>query len=250
MPRHSDKWTAFLLSLVAPGTGQLFAGSFTCVAWFLAAGLLASVWLWLADGNQNTAFLLGQFITLAALGVCSAEHAKRLLEPMERPRRQGNQARVGCVRRTGRSIDMRIELDVPLPVSELWRRVADLPRFLTIDPFHERVTLMRDAPAAGVDLVLWHNAFGRRFARFGRILSWREGQGYTFSDLSPRGGRRGFPHVFCLDVLPCPEGKENHSRLTIGVKGKWTSPWVPAPLGRLWIWLVCSEHARLLRKGL
>jgi hypothetical protein len=134
-------------------------------------------------------------------------------------------------------------------VATAWRRVSDLPAFLTIDPFHERVVLMRDAPAAGVDLVLWHNAFGRRFARFGRILSWREGCGYTFSDLSPRGPRHGFPHVFAVAVDPLP-GRAEQSRLTIAVRGKWTSPLVPAAIGRWWIWLVCREHARLLRKGL
>jgi hypothetical protein len=255
-----DKWTAFLLSLAVPGAGQLCAGSVTCLAWFLAAGLLAWFWIVLQQESWNAALIGGQFVTLMLLGVCSAEHAKRLLEPRgtKTSRSAGGTYQVCRTRRRGRGIEIRVELAVPLSSAELWKRVSDLPAFLTIDPFHERVVLMRDKPAAGVDLVLWHNAFGRRFARFGRILSWREGEGYTFSDLSQHGPRCGFPHVFCIAITPGGErGHEDrlkpelqHSRLSIAVRGKWTSPLVPVFIGRGWIWLVCREHARLLRKGL
>ena len=255
MLQPPDKWTAFFLSLAVPGAGQLCAGSVSCLAWFLAAGLLASFWIVLDQGNWNAALICGQFVTLMLLGVCSAEHAKRLLEPAARPGRMGMRERVCKSSRRGRAIEIRIELDVPLSAAELWNRVAELPTFLTIDPFHERVVLMRDKPAAGVDLVLWHNGFGRRFARFGRILSWREGQGYMFSDLSPRGPRRGFPHVFCIAIEPIGDEDRlkpglQRSRLIIAVRGKWTSHVVPVFVGRWWIWLVCREHARLLQKGL
>ena len=129
---------------------------------------------------------------------------------------------------------------------QLWAQIRDLPRFLTIDPFHDQVTLMRDQPVVGVDLVLSHNAFGRRFLRFGKIIGWREGVGYTFSDLSARGPRVGFPHVFMVSIEP----QDDVSRLTIRVRGRWTSRLIPVWLGRQWIRLVCREHARLLRKGL
>lgn len=253
MPPPRDKWTAFLLSLAVPGVGQLWAGSFTCLAWFVAAGGVAAFWLALADGFDGRALqllLVGQFLSLALVGVCSAEHAKRLLELTARPRRRDFGTHVCGMQRRGRAIQVQIVLDVPMSVAELWRRVANLDRFLTIDPFHERVVLMRDAPAAGVNLVLWHNAFGRRFARFGRILSWHEGEGYAFSDLSAGGPRRGFPHIFCVSVLPANDGRGQASRLSIAVRGKWTSRIVPTTIGRWWIWLVCREHARLLRKGL
>ena len=111
---------------------------------------------------------------------------------------------------------------------------------------------MRDRPAPGVDLLLSHNAFGRRFLRFGRIVAWHDGNGYSFSDLSGRGPSSGFPHVFTVKLSPAGDGPEAAplARLTIHVRGRWTSRLAPAWLGRNWVWLVCCEHARLLRKAL
>ena len=144
-----------------------------------------------------------------------------------------------------------MSLDVALSPTDVWALLSDLPRFLTIDPFHDRVTLMRDQPAVGVDLVLSHNAFGRRFLRFGKIIAWREGSGYTFSDLSPRGPKVGFPHVFMIKLqsLASPDYQMPLTRLTIIVSGRWTARWVPVIVGRLWVWLVFCEHARMLRQG-
>ena len=250
MTSDRDKWTAFWLSLVVPGVGQLWGGSVSCLAWFVAAGGVAAFWLRLADGRFNFSLILGQFVSLAVVGLLSAEHAKRLRERVSATSRVGLRSRVLMRCRSGRAINVRMELKCSCSPCELWSRVADLPRFLTIDPFHERVTLMRAEPAAGVDVTLEHNAFGRRFLRFGRILSWRAGRGYTFSDFSAKGSRQGFPHVFCIEVQPSAESDETRSRLTIDVRGKWTSRVVPAAIGRWWVWLVCREHARLLRKGL
>jgi hypothetical protein len=39
------------------------------------------------------------------------------------------------------------------------------------------------------------------------------------------------------------------SRLTVTVCGKWTA-WIPLSIGRWWLWGVCFEHGRLLRKAL
>lgn len=140
-------------------------------------------------------------------------------------------------------------LDVPCSVDRLWRMASDLPRFLTIDPFHARVTLMRPSPAVGVHLALAHRVLGLEIMRFGKLLRWREGQGYAFSDLSSRGPNVGFPHVFFVDVTPSPTDPAS-SRLTIQVKGKWTARWLPAPLIQLWLRTVCHLHARLLRVAL
>jgi hypothetical protein len=149
-------------------------------------------------------------------------------------------------------LDIEFSLDVARSAADLWQLVSDLPQFLSIDPFHDSVTLMRDRPARGVDLVLSHNAFGRRFLRFGRIVSWQEGRGYTFSDLSGRNRRRGFPHVFIVSLSPASDPSERQplTRLSIRVRGRWTSRLAPVCIGRLWVWLVCREHARLLRKAL
>ena len=144
-------------------------------------------------------------------------------------------------------------LDLRLPVDALWRRVSDLTSFLTIDPFHQQVTRKGDQPTRGVDLVLHHNIFGIRLRRFGRILRWQEGRGYTFGDLSGRDCRRGFPHVFMIDVasliLPLNSSGEQ-SQLTVTVCGKWTAAWLPLWIGRWWLWAVCAEHGRLLRKAM
>jgi hypothetical protein len=132
----------------------------------------------------------------------------------------------------------------------MWTQIADLDTFLTIDPFHHKVTLMRPAAAVGVDLVLSHNAFGRRFLRFGRILRWHEGREYAFSDLSSKGVRHGFPHVFFVRIEPPPAHVPDGCRLAITVRGKWTSRTIPKWLGLCWLRYVCSEHARLLRKAM
>lgn len=242
---HTGKWTAFLLSACVPGAGQLAARSWTCLAWFIAAGLLAAA----IQQFPPAAWLLPPKLAAGiALALLSAEHAKRLLEPRSR----AGQARVAAAscnfRRRGRLLDIEFAMEVARSQEDLWRLVGDLPRFLTIDPFHDRVTLMRDRPAVGVDLLLSHNAFGRRFLRFGRIVAWDEGSGYTFSDLSSRGSRVGFPHVFIVRLAPADDPRQ--TRLSVQVRGRWTSRLVPVWLGMLWVWLVCREHARLLRKAL
>ncbi len=186
-----------------------------------------------------------------ALGVVSAEHARRLAE-VDGPGRLSKAitTRVTLAPRTRRRIVSRIEALVPASADQVWTRIADLPRFLTIDTFHEQVTLMRPAPAAGVDVVLSHNAFGRRFDRFGRILQWRPGRGYAFSDLSPRGPRYSFPHAFFIELEPVDGAERPLTRLTITVRGRWSSHWIPVTLGWWWVHAVACDHARLLRKAL
>jgi hypothetical protein len=246
MPTTS-KWTAFLLSACVPGAGQLAARSWTCLAWFAAAGLLAAAFARVGQLVPGSAWLFAvQFAAGAALCLLSAEHAKRLHEKGRRRNAAVVGSSVSCAGGGGRSVEVLISLAVRRSPEQLWQQISDLPRFLTIDPFHDAVTLMRDQPSKGVDLMLSHNAFGRRFLRFGRIIAWREGVGYTFSDLSARGPRVGFPHVFIVAIEP----EDGKSRLTIRVRGRWTSRLVPVWLGRLWIRLVCREHARLLCKGL
>ena len=244
---RTSKWTAFLLSACVPGAGQLAARSWTCVAWFALAGLIVAGFARAGQLIDGAAWLWPlQIGAGVALCLLSAEHAKRLLETGRRRDSRVRDSQVSCSGGAGRQVEVVISLTVAQSPEQLWEQVRDLPRFLTIDPFHDQVTLMRDEPAKGVDLVLSHNALGRRFFRFGKIIGWREGVGYTFSDLSPRGPRVGFPHVFMVKIEPI----EQHSRLTICIRGRWTSRVAPVWLGRLWIRLVCREHARLLRKGL
>lgn len=243
-----DKWTPFMCSLMLPGAGQLLAGNWSAVAWLLAAGSLAAVGsTWSAAGMSGAAALQG--FCLLLLGVVSAEHAKRLLEPQAAHPHAIARPRVRYQRKARRNVRVQIVLDLQLPVDVLWARVSQLTSFLTIDPFHQRVTLKGDRPARGVDLVLHHNIFGIRLRRFGRLLRWQAGKGYTFSDLSVHDPRRGFPHVFIVDVAALGS-LDGQSQLTITVCGKWTATAIPLWIGRWWLWAVCREHGRLLRKAL
>lgn len=248
--RQRDQWTAFLLSLAAPGAGQLWSGRWTCLGYFAAVGCVASA----APGIVPSWV---RWVGLAWLALVSAGRAKRG-EEFGGGRRQGRAAGGAAVRsrvidRSGRwpSIDMRLEVDVPRPRVEVWGMVADLPRFVTVDPFHSQVIVLGPALRPGVALALEHHAFGVRFLRFGRLLRWDEGEGYAFSDLSSRGGGLGFfPHVFFIRVEPDATGRASRARLTLTVRGKWTSGRVPRWLGRCWLRYVCREHARLLRAAL
>jgi len=248
-----SKWTAFLLSACVPGAGQLAARSWTCLVWFAAAGLMVTVWAQVEQQFEGNWIWPLQFGLGVALCLLSAEHAKRLLE--DRHGKSGSAVVASSATRCrsdGRKLEIAMSLDVARSPADVWALISDLPRFLTIDPFHDQITLMREQPAVGVDLVLSHNAFGRRFLRFGKIIAWREGSGYTFSDLSPRGPKVGFPHVFMINLqsLASPEDPTPLTQLSIIVRGRWTSRWVPVIVGRLWVWLVFREHARLLRKGI
>ena len=244
-----DKWTTFASSLAIPGLGQLVAGNWSCIGWLGAAIALVGV----AQHLGMPTYLGGA--ALIGLSLICAEHAKRIMERRSSVR-SSLDSRVVVQRPRGRGISIRMEVDSTLSAAQMWRRTSDLPDFLTIDPFHEQVALMRVEPRAGVHLALHHNVFGLRFVRIGRILSWREGTSYMFSDLSrhdrPCAGRlkqrrRGFPHVFFVEVVP---HRDNRCQLVITVRGKWTSRLIPLPIARLWLRWVVLEHARLLMKAL
>jgi hypothetical protein len=241
-----DKWTAFAGSLAIPGLGQCVAGNWSGAVWLAVAIGVVGV----SQHYDVPAFMASGALIL--LGLFSAEHAKRLMERRSIVR-SAVDSRVVVDPRRGRGISLRLEVELTLTAAQLWHRVSDLPDFLTIDPFHEKVALMRREPRPGVDLALHHNVFGWRFVRIGRILSWHEGTSYAFSDLSrhdrPRQSsqRRGFPHVFFIDVVP---QRDNRSRLVIRVRGKWTSRLIPPWIAKLWLRWVFLEHARLLTKAL
>jgi len=224
------------------------------VAWIAASIGLA--WLLArSSASDSGAFNPLALAVLGFVGLLSAEHAKRLLENRQFGHESARKIsrclgrRVECLPAGRRGMNVLITLDLACLATELWPIIADLPRFLTIDPFHDRVTLQRLPAGKGVDLVLSHNAFGRRFLRFGRIIAWSEGQGYAFSDLSGRDPRAGFPHVFVVRIA-AKESNPNLCSLNIRIRGRWTSRWVPALIGRIWVTWVCREHARLLGKAL
>ncbi len=149
---------------------------------------------------------------------------------------------------TGR-VAAAFELWIPQAAPDVWGSVEDLPRFLTIDPFHRKVVVTGPINRPGAAIEIVHGLFGIRFSRFGKLLSFREGSGFAFSDLSARGGRRGFPHVFTVGVEPLAGGRTPWTRLSVRIRGKWTARWMPKWAVRWWIETVCREHARLLAKA-
>ena len=145
-----SKWTAFMLSLAVPGSGQLLAGSATCLAWFVAVALLVALLAPLkVDSLWSPVYWL-QLPLWLGVSFASAWHARSLLEISPPwPTSPGNRASIDCGGR-GRSIRSSIRVETGCSPAELWKRLSDLSNILTIDPFHEAVTLMRDAPAPGV----------------------------------------------------------------------------------------------------
>ena len=238
MPPRRDAWTAFLLSLIVPGAGQLWVRRWTCLVYFaIVAGL----------STLPFSFRLPAFLVL---GVVSAERARRAVE-IGRLTRLGKRVEVRSrvLDRSGHGsgIDLVVEIDTARPSEEVWAMLADLPRFVTIDPMHDRVIVQGTELKPGVELTIEHMVFGLTFLRFGKLLTWRDGRGYSFSDLSPKGALGIFPHVFDFAVEPVEAGG---SRLTVSIRGKWTSRWLPRRLALFWIGYVSREHARMLRAAL
>ncbi|MEK6233796.1 MAG: hypothetical protein N2C14_03705 [Planctomycetales bacterium] len=243
-PSH-NRWSAFWLSLAAPGAGHLLAGSGWCFFWFAAAALIVAASTWLpADPLVPRV----QFVAAVCLGLLSAEHAKRAFENRVYPRGSGVvRKEVRSRRPRGQALDSRIELVIACPARVLWKKIADVERFLLIDPFHVSFHVAGGIARGGAECLIEHRAFGCRFFRRGRFLWWRPEKGYAFSDLSARGCKRGFPHVFFVTVDALDS---QQCRLRIHVRGRWRSRWIPPWLGRWWVHYVSREHARLLARVL
>lgn len=159
-------------------------------------------------------------------------------------------SRTICAPQSWPVVKLAMEFEVPVSKDRLWEFVADLRTFLTTDPYHRRVIAMRKPIVPGTHLAIEHGLLGVTFYRFGRLLSWQEGRGYSFSDLSARGGRRGFPHVFEVIVEPDRQSPRDSSKLRIEVKGRWTARMVPAVLRQWWLKFTCRWHRRLLHRKL
>jgi hypothetical protein len=149
----------------------------------------------------------------------------------------------------------RAELDLPLSARTAWGRLRDFSRFASHDYFHAEVCIEGGAPRRGAALAIRHRFLAFGVDRVGRILRWREFDpadthpaGYSFSDLSARGPRRGFPHVFTYSLRPAGR-KDDRCRLEIAVRGRWTAP-VPRWAAKLWLWWVFAHVVLSVRNSL
>ena len=246
----TNKWTAVVLSFVVPGAGHLWLGNGFCVAWFSLTAIMLVV---LQNIFPISTLCPGmvKFFSFLCLGLLSAIHAENCFESQEgKYIHPGIRSKVICRASDSNKVYARIEMEVPMLKDRLWEIISHLEQFLCVDPFHSRIVI-KGATAPGTDIVLEHQVLGFRFLRFGRILSWMEGRGYAFSDLSAQGKQSGFPHVFFIDIASSPEKEAiPQSKLSITVKGKWTVQWIPHVLRHWWLNMVCREHALLLMKGL
>lgn len=135
-------------------------------------------------------------------------------------------------------VDLRGELDLPLRASAAWGQMRHFTHFVGLDPFHTPIHSVVPFAGLGAVLTIGHQFGFFRLARTGRVLRWRDGLGYSFSDLSRRGVKRGFPHVFTY-ALEDRDG--SRSRLSITVRGRWTANWLPRWAIRFWLHWVMNR---------
>jgi len=141
-------------------------------------------------------------------------------------------------------VDCRGAIDLSLPAVSVWGQIRNFPRFACQDPFHLPPLVEGGMARVGATFELVHRYGGFGVRRVGRILVWREGVEFSFSDLSVRGPRHGFPHVFTYQVEPIGKGS---TRLHVRVRGLWTSHVVPRWAARLWLRWVFGQVVRRVR---
>jgi hypothetical protein len=128
------------------------------------------------------------------------------------------------------------EFELAFDAASAWLSLRDFHRFACQDMFHQSVRVDAPRPLAGASVVLDHRFAGIGFARVGRILHWREGRSYAFSDLSRRDPQRGFPHVYILSLDPIDAAR---CRFRLEVRGRWTARFLGRMLTRGWLaWIM------------
>lgn len=125
---------------------------------------------------------------------------------------------------------------VPLSSSMVWGQIRDFRTFASLEYFHAKIDIAGDVPRAGAALEIAHRFLVFHVHRVGRICRWKEGDGFAFSDLSRRGLKSGFPHIFSYRIRPISPGACD---VQIRVAGKWTASFVPRWLAWLWLrWIM------------
>jgi len=135
-----------------------------------------------------------------------------------------------------RRVECHVRIALQMTARQAWGQLRDFHRYASHDQFHAGIAIADQTPKAGAALQIDHRYGPFRIRRVGRILAWREGEGYAFSDLSRRGPRRGFPHVMAMHVRDSARGCE----LAIRVTGLWTAR-TPRWVAKLWLrWVMAS----------
>ena len=148
---------------------------------------------------------------------------------------------MGVVITAGRRVACTAVVDLPISAGAAWGQLRHLPTSATHDPFHAGV-----AVGPGGTLTIEHRYLGVRVVRVGRVLWWREGVGFAFSDLHRRDPSRAFPHVLSYRLEPT---SANACRLHVRVGGRWTLP-SPRWVGRAWLWWVFGHVVRTVTNDL
>jgi hypothetical protein len=144
-------------------------------------------------------------------------------------------------------VRLRAVMELPLPASAVWGQMRGFADFIALDPFHAGIDIADAPPWPGSIIGIQHRFSIFRVHRIGRILRWREGVAFSFSDLSKRGPRRGFPHVFTYEIHPCSPAA---SRMTVTVHGRWTTMFLPHWMVRCWLHWVLARTVDTIRARL
>lgn len=150
------------------------------------------------------------------------------------------------VQRGGR-VCCRAVFSLPMRASVAWGQLRDFRRFAAQDFFHAAVRVETGGVRQGARLRIDHRFGPFRVMRLGRILSWREGSGYSFSDLSAGGPRSGFPHVYRYRLSATGT---NTCELEVTIAGLWTARWLPHWAVSAWLRWVFSHIAQSVRNEL
>jgi hypothetical protein len=164
------------------------------------------------------------------------------------------------VSRSG-NVCCRAAIRLPMSAGAAWGELRDFTRYAAQDTFHAEFRIEGGIPRPGARFVVTHHFLLFSVQRVGRILRWREldrsarpaggprgrPAGYSFSDLSQRGPRHGFPHTFSYYLRPAGAAS---CTLEVVVRGRWTARLMPRWAAWLWLRWVFGQVVMSVRNSL
>lgn len=136
--------------------------------------------------------------------------------------------------------------ELPVTATVAWGQLRDFRLFAAQDFFHSAVRVDAAGVRRGAALEIDHGFGPFAVTRVGRILQWEENAGYSFSDLSRRGPRHGFPHVYRYRLWSCDDG----CFVEVTIAGLWTASALPRWMVQLWLRWVFSHIVRSVENTL